>query len=182
MRYLMSPGDRLFEAFLGDMRNFTDPDFTESVKRIPRASVRSMDYLITHSLDNNTRNTEKSVLTRRGWTFISTSIGVLYTGSAALAPLVRIRQDEVANGGLSGGPKAAFPPENPLTLGWLDCQNGFGPGSSNPNPKILTEQRAFFRYFGESASIETHARLNALDVSDRTVHILVTGWEVRNYG
>lgn len=180
MRYLMSPGDRTFEAFLGDMRNFTDPGYLESVKRIPRDSVRSMEYLITHSLDNNNRNSEKSVLTRRGWTFISTTIGVLYTGSAALSPLVKIRQDEVANGSLSGGPKAAFPPENPLTLGWLDCQSSFGPGNSNPNPNILTEQRAFFRFFGESASIETQARLAAADASARTVYILVTGWEVRN--
>jgi hypothetical protein len=182
MNQIMAPGDRIFGAFLGDMRNFTDPKYLDDLEKIPRGDVRSVDYHHTLKLDFFNRQATSTLVTRRGWIFISTSILVQDRQSLTYPTLVKIRQAEVSSGGLSGGPSSAQPPEIAQDRGWLSSVNGFGPGNEQAENHIWTEPRSFFRYWGDSALIEADAKFSTYDGIDRTVDIIVTGWEVRNVG
>lgn len=174
---IMAPGDRLFQAFLGDMSNFGDQSFTDLVAKVPRGSVRSMDYLTRHTLSNANPHSVQTVITRRKWIFIATKIAVSYTSDTP--PLVKVSQGDMSYGNLSGGPSSASPLENPLTKGFISALCGFGPGFADPHIKILTEPRSFYRLFAESAIINCETRLAAPAGRDDVVNVLVSGWEVK---
>jgi hypothetical protein len=186
MHQIKAPGDRIFEAFLGDMRNFTDPDFLKQIRNIPRASVRSMDYHTRHYLSPQFESKTESVTLRQGWIFVSTNISVSYediTGGSTHSkhpPLIKIRQLEKADGGIQGATQGQ-PPENSETLGFISAPNGYGPGQHQPDfANRLTEPKSFFRIFGDSTIYEVTA-LNKFN-RNMIVDVILTGWEIKNYG
>jgi hypothetical protein len=188
MRQIMAPGDRIFEAFLGDMRNFGDAKYLENISHIPRDSVRSMDYVTYHNLSPQFDFKTETITTRQGWIFIATNISVMYSRGQFRernkSPLIKIRQLDKADGSFSGT-ALGTPKPNPETLGFLPAQGCYGPGETgidalnNWPDYILTEPRSFLKVIGDGAICEITAHNNNTNAT-RQVNVILTGWEVRN--
>lgn len=168
------------------MRNFTDPKYLEVIDRIPRAFVRSMDYHTRHYLTPQQDTVTQTVTMRQGWIFVCTTIAVSWediTPGSTLTkhpPLIKVRQLDVADGGIQGATQGQ-PIESANTLGYILASNGYGPGQHQPDfTNILTEPQSFYRIFGDSTTYEATAK--TLANRSQIVDVLLTGWEVRNYG
>jgi hypothetical protein len=177
-------GDRLFAKVLDSFeRRLINGGKLQPGEIAPHRKMRSMDYVLTHELGRGAQSTTASLVTRQGWIFVCTGIQADTTGPYnGLMPSIRINQDEVLRGRLSGG-NIGSPAMAVKNLGWIELCNGFGPGhkgeltTDKASPE-LSEPRDFFRVFGDAAQIETEARLHPFDTETREITIIVHGWEI----
>jgi len=185
MEQIHCAGDRIFSAVLDSFeRRIIAGGKIAPGEIAPHRTMRSMDYVLTHSLTNTDRKNTQALTTRQGWIFICTGIQADTTGPYnGLMPSVRISQDEVLRGRLSGS-NIGSPAMSPNDFGWIEVCNGFGPGhkgelTTDHAAPEFTEPRDFLRVFGEAAQIQTEARLHSTDTESREITIILHGWEIK---
>ncbi len=142
----------------------------------PHRHIRSVDYVIKHTLTPSNPLSQKSVFSRKGWYFVATGIIADYDNTFnKFVPSIKIKQDDVAGGNLSGSSYGS--PAQPISdFGFESVQNCFGRGANN---QFMSEPRDFLRHFGDNGIIDTQAKLATGDTLTRHVNIIVTGWEVK---